>query len=261
MSEDTYAEKIAKLLRKAENTDVEAEAETFFAAAQRLMSKYAIDEAMLAKARGENMQATEKIVQTRIIVKGRYRKPLAQLVIRIAEVNFCRPIYTYTSEKSAEALYVNGFESDVERVKLLNTSLQLQAVGSMNRWWKTEKAENPLIHGSRQGFYARRDYMFGFVRGVAEKLNIAADEAKKAAEETAEANEAGTSSGVALALRDKAAEVNDWIDQTYGKLGTKRGGNLRGSGTGARAAGTRAGRTANTGTTGIGGGSRGALTA
>jgi hypothetical protein len=267
--QDKYAEKIAKLLRKAESTDSPEEAEQLVTKAQELMTAYAIDEMMIARVKGEQGKTSEDIIAEDIEYNGVFQSTLMDLGYVVVRMNDCRGIFSQhdagsrTSvdgkrSPSAHVLHVIGFESDVRRVKMLDSSLQIQCARAMNNWWNEEGT--PWASKS-VAFKARRQFIMGFAAGLSERLSRAKDEGQKEAarREAARSNttEETATQSVALELRSRKDRVDDWVDKQYGKL---RSFSRRYSsgGSGAMNAGVAAGRNADLGSPAVGG-RRGAL--
>lgn len=265
--QETYAARIAKLLRKAESTTPE-EAEALVAKAQELMTAYAVDEAMIANAHGESMP--EEIVEETIEYTGIFQAALMQIGYNIVRSNNCRglsqtfPAFKPSGRPKTSVLYVIGFKRDVDRVRMLDSSVQVQAASALNVWWKRQ---NKSWMSGMEKFKARREFLLGFASGLASRL----EEARKQGEAEAIKNEAdrmggGFGSGVqaeaaqtvTLVLRTRKEQVNDWVDSKYGDTIRTTRRRYSSGGAGARSAGHAAGRSANTGTTGIGG-AKGAL--
>lgn len=250
----TYAEKIAKLLRKAEATDNEHEAEALTAKATSLMETYAIDEDMLAKARGEQRQ--EVITTTKIQYFGIFQSALMDIGWAIAVAHDCKGYMTKcTWDKPTHTdLTLAGFESDLARITLLDASLQIQCATALRVWWKTEDRS---WMGKMQAFKAKREFIMGFASGAGQKLRAARRAGQQVAvkhEATRSGStEAEASTGVALVLRSRQEQVKDWYDKTYGKSTRTVSRRYSSGGRDARAAGHAAGSTANTGTTGLSG--------
>lgn len=242
MTQEKYADRIAKLLRKAETTTPE-EAELLCEKAQQLMTLYAIDEAMIAKARGENAKTREKIVEARWTHKGSYHMPLMDLTEAVARANDVRVLHR--KMQNAVMVYVVGHESDVENVRMLDTSLQIQAARSMRSWYK---ALDTSWMSDMQRYKARREFMFGFAAGVGYKLLRARSEGIKQSSET------HTSDSVSLVLRDKKGRVDDWIDSVYGKIKAARNRQYSSGGHDAHMSGRAAGQRADVGDPRLGGG-------
>lgn len=261
--EERYADKIAKLLTQAENPAATAEeAEAFMAKAAQLMLEYAIDEQMIAAARGLTV---DELVQDTFYYTGIYRFAHRKVAIAAAthfglklvvgnDQNWERPIRL--------PLFLAGFKSDVERARILDTSLQLQCVNAHNQWWKANKDS---LYWMDKGltFRTRRDFVFGFASGVSMKLAAARREAKAEAKlheaERTGATAEAASKSVELVLVGRQKRVEDFYDTVWGgKTRTVRS-NYSGGLRDGHSAGFSAGRNANTNTGPGIGGSRGAL--
>jgi hypothetical protein len=247
-----YADKIQKLLAKAESTTPQ-EAELLFAKAQELMAKYAIDEAMLASARkGET--ADNPYVEEEFPVVGIYRFALSQVVF-IALKSAGLHVFQYGGKnprtvagrlyKETVVLVGCGLKSDVDRVRVLATSLMLQALRAENAWWEVKQHDFAFLDKKEQ-HYQRRQFLFSFAAGVQEKINAANIRARRSAEE-----EHG--SGVALVLRDKALAVQEEFEQRHPDLKQSKS-RTKAGGWDAHNSGKAAGRNADVGHSGVGGG-------
>lgn len=257
-----YAEKITKLLTQAENpAATEAEAQAFMQKAAELMKAYAIDEQMIAEVRGLSI---DELVQDQFEYTGIYRNGHQQLGAATAKYFDLRIVLghdTY-SKPIRKPLYLTGFRSDVERARLLDTSLQLQCVTAHNQWWKANKHLYEWMDKGRQ-FRTRRDFVFGFADGVASKLNAArraaVAEAKKNEAERSGSTAETASAGVELVLVSRKEKVEEFYDSVWGGR-TRNVTHRYGQGAaGGRGAGYAAGQNANTNTGPGIGGARGAI--
>ena len=251
MSEqETYAEKIAKLLRKAESTSPE-EAALLYAKAQELMTKYAIDEAMIAAAKGD--KTSDPILHEEFVLTGGFRVALGNLTYQVLINNGLKAVllqggWREVGGKVVKQTYIleaTGFKSDLNRARILDTSLQLQAATAMTAWWK----ENRDLYSDREGFLARRQFLFSFAAGAGEKLRTATARGKAAAEAEHSA------SSVALVLRDRSLMVQDEFTKRHPNLKNVKSRQTAGSAW-AGAAGREAGRNADVGQPGVGGNRR-----
>lgn len=249
----TYADKIAKLLRKAETTDNEHEAEALTAKATALMETYAIDEEMLARARGEQRQ--EQITTVRIKYTGIFQSALMDIGWAVAVAHDCKGFMAkVTWEKPTHTdLALAGFESDLARIQLLDTSLQLQCTTAMRVWWNSQDRS---WMSKMDAFKAKREFIMGFASGAGSKLRAARkagqqEAAKHEAERTGK-DMAAASTGVELVLRSRSEQVKDWYDTTYGRSTRKVTRRYSSGGAEARSAGVTAGRNANTGNPSVG---------
>lgn len=241
MTSTDYADKIAKLLAKADSTTAE-EAESLIAKAQELMTKYAIDQALIDAARGLQ-DRREEIIETIVEYPGTYRHATFRLCSTIAKVNNCRTLVDDDTRGRVTQLYIIGFESDVERVRILDASLQIQMASALNAW----APEATQYLDRNQKFAARRQFMFSFTQGVLEKLRAATTAGES------EAKKEHGEQSVALVLRSRKDSVDGWVDEQYGKSLRKVKHNYKAGAASAHDAGVKAGRTADVGQPRVGG--------
>jgi Protein of unknown function (DUF2786) len=114
--------RIRALLAKAEATPYAAEAESFTAKAQDLMTRHAIDEALLT-ASDEKVA----VVALRVHLQSPYASTKANLLNAVARANRCKVIYF---NQLAIATVV-GVPVDLDQVEMLFTSLLIQATRAM----------------------------------------------------------------------------------------------------------------------------------
>ncbi|MCP3758411.1 DUF2786 domain-containing protein [Streptomyces sp. TBY4] len=117
--------RIRALLAKAEATTFPEEAEALSAKAQELMARHTVDAALLAVKSG----TTQIPGACRIGVEAPYEEAKAVLLDAVAGANRCRSVWNSAYEFST----VVGFESDLEAVELLYTSLLVQGTAAMTR--------------------------------------------------------------------------------------------------------------------------------
>ena len=115
--------RIRTLLAKAEATEFAAEAETFTAKAQDLMTRHAIDEALL-RASGDS---PIDIRGVRVHVHNPYAGEKVSLLNQVARANRCRAVWN----KPLGLVTVLGTPVDVDQVEMLFTSLLIQATRAM----------------------------------------------------------------------------------------------------------------------------------
>ncbi|MEV4944171.1 DUF2786 domain-containing protein [Streptomyces sp. NPDC053755] len=118
--------RIRALLAKAEATGYPEEAEALTAKAQELMARHSLDEAALG-ASGASGAETPGAV--RIGVDAPYEQAKAILLDAVATANHCRAVWNEPYGFST----VVGFETDLEPVELLYTSLLVQGTSAMTR--------------------------------------------------------------------------------------------------------------------------------
>ncbi|MFE1557894.1 DUF2786 domain-containing protein [Streptomyces sp. NPDC058734] len=125
--------RIRALLAKAEATTYPEEAEALSAKAQELMARHTVDEALLAVRGGGPAQVPGAC---RIGVEPPYEEAKAVLLDAVATANRCRAVWNSAFEFST----VVGFESDLEAVELLYTSLLVQGTAAMTRAEAAQRA-------------------------------------------------------------------------------------------------------------------------
>jgi hypothetical protein len=125
-------DKVQKLLHKAERAGTQAEAETYYSKAQELMTKWAIDDAMLAMT--EEKPSDEIVTEHVTVKRSSYFKAYTTLIAGIARVNGARSLlYTPNSWGPKAGVDLIGWKTDIERIMMLYTSLVLQLSRERNR--------------------------------------------------------------------------------------------------------------------------------
>lgn len=159
---------VRRLLAKAEGTTFEAEAETFTVAAQKLMSRHRISEAMLAASHArEHGARTLAPGARRIGVDAPYESSKVQLLGAVAHANGCQTVWT----KELGFVTVVGFASDTAGVELMFTSLLVQAVHAM-----TAAGGRTDAYGRSRTKSFRSSFLTAYAHRIAERL----DEARQA---------------------------------------------------------------------------------
>ncbi len=155
--------RVRGLLAKAEATDFPDEAEVFTAKAQELITRYAIDTALLARHSPAAALGTDG---RRVHLQAPYLKEKMQLLTEISEVNGVRAVWADTHAIAT----VVGLPDDLERVELLFTSLLVQATRAMTG------ADTGGAHP--QGVAAfRRGFLMGYAVRIGQRLRTARDKA------------------------------------------------------------------------------------
>lgn len=162
--------RVRALLRKAESTEFEAEAEAFVAKAQELITRHAIDLARLPEDTGAPTGADVR----RILLDDPYVDAKATLVHVVAEANRARSIYS----RQAGWCTVFGSPSDLQATEVLVASLQAQAIGAMQRAGTQRDAD-----GRTRTRSFRNAFLHGFATRIGERLQQAiADELGRTAD-------------------------------------------------------------------------------
>lgn len=148
---DRVLARIRALLAKAEVTNYPAEAEAFTAKAQELMSRHAIDEALLHAHDEESIA----VLTQRVHLWSPYASTKVLLLSAVAQANRSRAIYL---EEYAIASVV-GTPVDVDQIELLYTSLLIQATRAMSaagKHWAGSFDRSPTFRRSFLTSYATR---------------------------------------------------------------------------------------------------------
>ena len=276
MRDDKLLTRISALLRQAENTDNEHEAETFMQAAQRLATASSID---LAVARAHDPAARKKVTPiSRQIAIGepgkRGLRTYVQLFVAITAAN------DVTVDVASNSTFVlaYGYEADIDACEALYTSLIVQMVAASDAYlrsgaYKGETFARVVTRGN--GWRARRvieekplspitarlNFQSAFAERIGKRLAEARDAARAEAL-AAERDSGETTRSTAVALRNKEIEVTDFYRTESKARGTWRPWSASaGYSEAARRAGDKAGRRAKLGPDREFGAPRGALEA
>ncbi|WP_227997646.1 DUF2786 domain-containing protein [Nocardia australiensis] len=267
---DRMLTRIGGLLRQAESTDNEHEAEAFLAAAQRLATRSSID-LTVARAHVAGRERRPAPVQRMIPIGAPGKKGLrtyVQLFVAIAAANDVRCDVARTSTQ----VYAYGFDSDIDTCEALYSSLLVQMVRASDQYIKsgqyrsatvakvvTEKRWGRQVQRRVQAAVAPVTARLNFQMAFAARIGRRLAEVK--AEVEAEVVPESAAAGTGLALRDKEIELTDFYSKTSEARGTWRGPQASaGHSAAARRAGDRAGRAARLGTSPELGAARGQLT-
>ncbi|QOC92218.1 DUF2786 domain-containing protein [Micromonospora craniellae] len=156
-------DRVRALLAKAESTTFPAEAQAYTAKAQELVTRHSLDEALLA-ARGADAAPVVPYAR-RIGVDHPHDGEKASLLDAIARANRC---HTVSSPELAFST-VFGFDTDIDAVDLLYTSLLVQAHRAMAR------SEPPGGKAGRSRLKAyRQSFLVAFADRIGERLADAA---------------------------------------------------------------------------------------
>lgn len=239
MVTEDRVEKIRKLLAMAERTENEAEAAAFNEKATALMISWGIEEALV---QAEGKETKDEIIRVDLETSSPliYAQELVGLGCKVARTFGMRGFSGKRWDTNRHYLIVVGYSKDIERFTLLWTSLQHQALTGMHAWWKTYMR----LHHVPNDKKAKQSFIYGFAARVSARLQAARRDTVQEATQT--------NPGTDLVLVNREKLVDGWVLEN---MATKK----------ARArtvyqagvwAGDSAGRRANLGQTGVGGGHR-----
>jgi hypothetical protein len=204
--DDRALRRIRGLLAKAESTEFSEEAEALTAKAQELMTRHAVDAALLDA--GPSSSGGPAVDTRRVHVQDPYVRAKMQLLAAVAEANDVRLVW-YQSLGIANLV---GATTDADAVELLFTSLLLQVAQALRG------AERTTRPGSASRSF-RRSFLLGYAHRIRERLTTARERA------TAEASaEAMVAYGVDLlpVLRSRQAAVEERVAELFPRIRASR---------------------------------------
>jgi hypothetical protein len=200
--DDRVLRRIRGLLAKAESTEFAEEAEALTAKAQELMTRHALDAALLEV--GPSVAGGPAVATRRVHVREPYVRAKMQLLAAVAEANDVQTVW-YQGLGIANLV---GVRADVAAVELLFTSLLLQAAQAMT------VAERPLGRESTSRSF-RRSFLLGYGNRIGERLQAARQRATA---------EAAADHGVDLlpVLRSRQAAVEERVSELFPRVRSTR---------------------------------------
>jgi hypothetical protein len=197
-SDDPMLNRVRALLAKAEATSFEAEAEAFTAKAQELITRHAIDMAMLS-----GPSAGDQVDTIRIAIDDPYVTAKSMLLFGVAQHSRCRAVL----HRGYAMASIIGIGRDVAATEMLFTSLLVQLQTAMRAAAATTAAGS---HERSRGF--RSSFVLAFANRVAERLaeinaTIVADV------------EADIGHSLLPVLAARKAVVDAAVDEMFGTLG------------------------------------------
>lgn len=269
MNDDQRLTRIAALLRQAEGTDNEHEADAFMQAAQRLATASSIDLAV-ARAHTSNQQQRSVPSQKAIHIGTPGTRGLRTYVELFLAISHANDL-TCDIARNSSTVYCYGFANDVSTCEALYASLAVQMVRASDSYIKSGAHRSELIGkyvttrnewGSGQRWVetpvnattARINFQQAFARRIGTRLQEAQNAARAEAIASdghpgePESSRAAAGSSTELVLRDKQLEIRDFYKQTSTARGSWAGRRAQaGYSSHARMAGDRAARTARLG--------------
>ncbi|MET9773379.1 DUF2786 domain-containing protein [Streptomyces sp. NPDC006367] len=204
-SESRALARIRALLAKAEATGYPEEAEALSAKAQELMARHSVDEALLSA----HAPSPDTPGACRIGVEPPYEQAKAVLLDAVAGANHCRAVWNEPLGFST----VVGFETDLEAVELLYTSLLVQAETAMT---KAEAAQR--AGGRKRTKTFRQSFLAAYAHRAGTRLRAVAE---RTAAETGTAD-----AGLLPVLASRDVAVTDRLERMFPETTTTR---LRGA--------------------------------
>lgn len=213
---------VRKLLAKAEGAATPGEAEVYTAKALELMARHGIDEALLEAKK----ERREQVVVRKIEVDQPYSEAKARLLAWTASALGSKSVLHYTGGRRTriKAVSIVGFESDLDRIEILYTSLLLQATSQVVH-------QNPpawIVMGPQTVAAHRRAWLHGFATGVHAKLKAAHEAA--VAQAVAEEQTGDGTPGTAVVLADRKTQVENFYEETFTNLSKAKRPRLGGTG-------------------------------
>jgi hypothetical protein len=195
---DPVLDRVRALLAQAESTQYEAEAETFTAKAQQLMTRHAIDMAMVSAG----TTRSERPETIRIPIDDPYVDAKSMLLGAVATHSRCRSVWHRGYAMSS----VIGFAADLDATQTLFTSLLVQAQLSL------QGASASAPSGTRarsRGF--RSAFLLAYAHRVGQRLH----EINRAVVADAEAE---TGRSILPVLAARSARVDAAVNEMFGRL-------------------------------------------
>jgi hypothetical protein len=215
--DDRRLSTIRALLAKAEATEFPDEAEAFFNKASELISRWAIDEAMLWADADES--GREQPDELQLLLHAPYLPQKAVLVGAVATAHGCRAVRIVSPPGTGkEIISIVGFPTELRWVDTLATSLMVQLTSAM-----LSRCPAGLTPSASASW--RRSFIVGFAEEVGTRLE--SDRAAAAAERDAAAapgsaggRAAGSAapSSTALVLASRADEVDSELRRRHPRL-------------------------------------------
>src|ERR1700751_2618417 len=247
MSDDKMLARIAALLRQAEGTDNQHEADAFMAAAQRLATATSIDLAV-ARAHSDKRTKVQTPVQRTITIGNAGSRGLRTYVQLFTVIALANDVKCDVASNST-FVYAYGFAEDIDASHALYASLVMQMVRA------SEVYISSGAHRPTPTITARLNFQLAFGARIGQRLVEAREQTQREAKK-----DRRRPPGTAIALRDKEIELRDHYRSASKARGTWQANRASaGDSSAAQRAGHRAGRRARLGSGPELSGARGAL--
>lgn len=182
---DKLKDKVAKLLRQAEDVAGTPEEAVFQAKAFELMAKYGIDQAQVDAAKqGLDVSELRDAVQWIVPIRGKYASAQMMLLHNLALALHSKTVYSKSRADGSYSMFVYGVPAHLERIKVLWHILQPQMMrlvdtvrpdyeyaGVKSRYnYETHTYERVRTSGSGHLKSYRRSWIAGFGSAVGARL-------------------------------------------------------------------------------------------
>ncbi|MDX6233420.1 MAG: hypothetical protein QOH68_2444 [Nocardioidaceae bacterium] len=156
--------RVRALLAKAESTEFAPEAEALTAKAQDIMTRHAIDEALLADEAGESVD----VQGIRVLIDHPYALEKARLLDVVARANRTRAVWN----DFASSMTLLGVPTDLEQVEMLFTSALVQATRAM-----TQAGQEARPSAGERSSAFRKAFLSAYATRIGERLAASSAEA------------------------------------------------------------------------------------
>jgi hypothetical protein len=191
-------DKVRNLLAKAESSTFEAEASALTAKAHELITRHAIDKALL----DEHSSSAQTPVETRVPIDPPYADAKSLLLQTVAETGRCRTVFMPGISMST----LVGYPEDVDAVETLFTSLLVQAQHALNA---AAKSAPP---GTRM---RSRSYRAGFLVAYTHRIG---ERLRRALDHTVDEMSREIGRDLLPVLADRSDDVSGYLADRFGDL-------------------------------------------
>lgn len=216
--EETITRKIQLLLKKAESTDFPKEAESYYAMAQDLMTRYSIHEQSVRNAAREEAgrPVEEPNVEDWMFASYAHHAQAKQdLIIRVAKHNGVH-VRTYNNRKDDnlyrgeankgyhESQWIGfiGYKSDIEHTKMMFLSLLIQSTKFATQDWRVRYGDAKHSDWS-DGHLGKFAWISAHMEGFAERIGERFTETTREVYESIE--------NASALMVDKETNLKEWM--------------------------------------------------
>jgi hypothetical protein len=190
--------RVRALLAKAESTAFPEEAEALSAKAQDLMSRFALEQAVVE---GEDAQR-RAVITVRMWLDPPYVQPKTLLVQAVATANRCQSV----ALNGTDMVMIVGHESDVDVVQILVTSLLVQAGRAM-----VKEGRSTTGGGRTRSRSFRQSFLVAYAGRIGERLREVSEGPADAVPDDR----------LLPVLAARASAVDEAVEELFGDLSSK----------------------------------------